>query len=302
VPRSLSSCGVDTDRSPFYTSPFSALSLPLDFGGRMQQFIQPLLDWRAVVEILLLAMLIYSGLRILQESMGLSVLRALVVCIVILFVVLLLVAEHFKMHVIIALLTNFPQFFALTLLIIFQPELRRALVRLGDSPILRRVFQTQDDVISTIVASTRNMAEQHIGALIALERDVPLSPYVDGGIKLDSQITGELLVTIFYPGSPLHDGAVIIRDNRLVAAGCLFPLTENPVVSRGLGTRHRAGIGLTEHSDAIAIIVSEERATVSLAVRGSINRDLTREELDQALRQIYLEKKEVQKSSGITTS
>jgi diadenylate cyclase len=138
------------------------------------------------------------------------------------------------------------------------------------------------------------MAEKQIGALICLEREVSLNTYVDGGIKLDSQITSELMVTLFYPGTPLHDGAAILRDDRLIAAGCLFPLSENPVVSRGLGTRHRAGIGVTEQSDALSIIVSEETGEISFAVRGTITRGLSPEELERTLRQIYVERKEPQ--------
>jgi diadenylate cyclase len=262
----------------------------------MVEFFQPLADWKAVFEVILLATVLYWILRFLQESLGPSVLRGLAFFIVILFVVLLFVAQRFEMRVITALLTNFPEFFAIALLIIFQPELRRALVRLGESPLLRKVFRPKGDVISTIVTAATAMSEKQIGALIALEREVPLTPYVDGGIKMDSRITTELLVTLFHPGTPLHDGAAIIRDDRLVAAGCLFPLTENPVVSRGLGTRHRAGIGVTEQSDAITIMVSEETSAISLAVRGIITRGLTPEELERTLRDLYVDKKELQRA------
>lgn len=264
----------------------------------MVDLLQPLANWKAIVEVLLLATVLYWILRVLQESLGPSVLRGLAFFIVILFVILLFVARKFDMRVITALLTNFPEFFAIALLIIFQPELRRALVRLGESPMLRKVFHAEGDSLSSIVSAVVSMSEQHIGALIALERDVPLTPYGDGGIKMDSRVTSELLITIFYPGTPLHDGATIIRDNRVVAAACLFPLTENPEVSRGLGTRHRAGIGVTEQSDAIAIMVSEETGALALAVRGTITRGLNSEDLERTLREIYLEKKEPRKSSG----
>jgi diadenylate cyclase len=257
-------------------------------------FLQSQQLWKAVIEILLLATVFYWILRFLQESLGASVLRGLAVFIVVMFVVLLFFAQQFEMRVITALLTSFPEFFAIGLIIMFQPELRRALVRLGESRLLRRVFRHKGDVITTIVGAVTNMAEKQIGALICLEREVSLNTYVDGGIKLDSQITNELMVTLFYPGTPLHDGAAILRDDRLVAAGCLFPLSENPVVSRGLGTRHRAGIGVTEQSDALAIMVSEENGQISFAVRGTITRGLSPEELERTLRQIYVERKEPQ--------
>ena len=260
------------------------------------EFLKPLTEWRAGLEILLLATFLYWVLRFLQESLGPSVLRGLAVFIVAMFVILLFVVKRFDMRVITALLTNFPEFFAIALLIIFQPELRRALVRLGESPLLRKVLRAREDVISIITSAVRSMAEEHVGALIALERESPLNTYVDGGIKLDSQITSEVLVTLFYPGTPLHDGAAIIRGDRIAAAGCLFPLTENPAVSRGIGTRHRAGIGVTELTDTITIMVSEETGSISFAVRGGITRGLTPEELEEALRDLYVEKKELRKS------
>ncbi|MBI2193992.1 MAG: TIGR00159 family protein [Planctomycetes bacterium] len=268
----------------------------------MLDLFEPLANWKAVVEVLILATVLYGFLRLLQESLGPSVLRGLSFFTVVLLVVLLFVARKFDMRVITALLTNFPKFIAIALLIIFQPELRRAMVRLGESPMLRRVFRAEGDALSSIVNAVTTMSEQHIGALIAIERDVPLTPYVDGGIKMDSRVTRELLVTIFYPGTPLHDGAAIIRGDRVIAAACLFPLTENPEVSRGLGTRHRAGIGVTEQSDAIAIMVSEETGAVSVAVRGTLTRGMKGEELDRVLREIYLEKKESPKDSEVSSA
>jgi len=267
----------------------------------MVEFLQPLADWRAVLEVLLLATVLYWILRFLQESLGPSVLRGLAFFIVVLFVVLLFVARLFEMRVITALLTNFPEFFAIALLIMFQPELRRALVRLGESPLLRKVLRPRGDLISTVVGAVGIMSEKQIGALIALEREVPLSPYVDGGVKMDSHITSELLITLFYPGTPLHDGAAIIRGDRVVAAGCLFPLTENPLVSRGLGTRHRAGIGVTEQSDAITVMVSEETAAISFAVRGSFTSGINPAELEQTLRDLYVDKRELRRSQATSS-
>jgi len=173
------------------------------------------------------------------------------------------------------------------LLVIFQPELRRALVRLGEGRLFSLLPSGRHGVTNQIVAAVQTLSREKTGALIAIQREVGLGSYVEGGVHLDAEVSAPLLVTIFHRDTPLHDGAVVIRGDRVVAAGCLFPLTENVDVGSGFGTRHRAAIGVTEESDAIAVVVSEETGTVSFAVRGQITRNVEPAELRMILRSLY---------------
>jgi diadenylate cyclase len=159
--------------------------------------------------------------------------------------------------------------------IIFQPELRRALASLGHRRILRRFFTVEETgVIPEIIKSTTRMADKGIGAIIVLEKDMGLKNYIETGTKIDARVTAELLETIFTPTSPLHDGAVIIQNDRVAAAGSILPLTQDQRLSAALGTRHRAAIGLTEETDAIVIVVSEETHAISYAQAGKLKRKI----------------------------
>lgn len=164
-------------------------------------------------------------------------------------------------------------------LIIFQPEIRRALVRLGHNPFFNLVSRRGHSVIGEVVKAAAELSKRRVGALIAIQREVGLGVYIEHGVRLDAEITSEALWTIFTSTGPLHDGAVVVRQGRLAAAGCLFPLTENPDLSRSLGTRHRAAIGVTEDSDAVAVVVSEETGRISLGLQGELHEGLTPEEL-----------------------
>jgi uncharacterized protein (TIGR00159 family) len=163
----------------------------------------------------------------------------------------------------------------LMMVIIFQPELRRALVSFGQRNFLR-VFSRGEEahMIDELARSAVSLASKRTGAIIVLERETKLDSYVEPGINLDAVISRRLLESIFFPYSPLHDGAVIVNDGRIVAASCFLPLSLSPEVSRDLGTRHRAAIGITEETDAVAVVVSEETGTISLAYGGRIERDL----------------------------
>jgi diadenylate cyclase len=175
------------------------------------------------------------------------------------------------------------------LFILFQPEIRRALVRLGHNPLFSMFFRPHGHITDELVEATFSLAGDKIGGLIAIERQVGLSSYTERGVRLDAEVSAELIKTVFWPGTPLHDGAIVIRQQRVAAAGCLFPLTENPHFSRELGTRHRAGIGVTEESDAAVIIISEQTGRVSLAVKGAIQQDLDENALRRALQDIAAE-------------
>ena len=179
---------------------------------------------------------------------------------------------------------------------IFQSDIRRALAHFGQAPFFRYLNRQEaaDETIEEIVVAATMLAAQKVGAIIAIEREIGLRNYIESGIPLDATLTYDLLVTIFHPGSALHDGAVILQENRMAAAACFLPLTVNPRVSRELGTRHRAAIGLTEEGDAVAVIVSEETGHISLAIDGRIERGLTPDALRERLRSLIT----LRRSSG----
>ncbi|MFP4057468.1 MAG: diadenylate cyclase CdaA [Candidatus Brocadiia bacterium] len=244
------------------------------------------LDWRAGVEILILALMFYAILRFLRGSRGAGVLKGLGVVVVGGFFAVLLLARLLSLDVIGSLASGAVALFSFALLVIFQPELRRALVRLGQSSIFGLFAHSEKEVTNQIIDAVATMSREKIGALLAIEREVGLRSYAEGGVGLDAEVSSSLLVSIFHPNTPLHDGAVIIQEDRVVAAGCLFPLTENVDVGSGLGTRHRAAIGVTEDSDAIAIVVSEETGRISICLKGQITRDLDPEGLRMILRSL----------------
>lgn len=176
----------------------------------------------------------------------------------------------------------------IALLVIFQPELRRGLVRLGENPLVRLFIRREGSVIGELVESVVRLAKKKVGALIAIEREIGLRTYIEGGVRVDGEVRAELIDTIFFPGTALHDGAVVIQSDRVAAAGCLFPLTDNPSISKSLGTRHRAAIGLTEETDAVTIVVSEETGQISIGVDGELHRNLDKEGLETLLRQLVV--------------
>ncbi len=184
------------------------------------------------------------------------------------------------------LIRNLVGYVVFGLIVIFQSDIRRALAHFGRTPFFS-LFNRSDgneEIIEEIAVAATVLASQRIGAIVAIEREIGLRNYIEGGIPLDATLTYDLLVTIFRPGGPLHDGAVIIQGDRVAAAACFLPLTVNPRLSKDLGTRHRAAIGLTEESDAVAVIVSEESAIISLALDGHIERGLDPERLRARLR------------------
>ncbi len=182
----------------------------------------------------------------------------------------------------------------IALLVIFQPELRRMLEQLGRGGVLVSGFaplglgrEEAIRLVNDVSRASRILGLRKIGGLLVLERRTGLADFIETGIKVDAVVTVQLLISVFFPNSPLHDGAAIVRGNRVIAAGCLLPLSENPAVSKTLGTRHRAGLGVTEQTDAVAIIVSEETGDVTLAREGELHRGLSEEELKAALLELF---------------
>ncbi len=239
--------------------------------------------FNGLIEILVLAVLLYYIFLFFQGSRGAQVLSGLVMV----FVGLLVLTNALKLDTLNWLLQRFTVYLAVALLIIFQPEIRRALAQLGR----RHVFGnsvSERSLIDALVKSVMQLAEGKIGALIAIEREVGTVPVQETGTPIDGTVTPELLQTIFYPNTILHDGGVVIRGDRVVAAGCVFPLSQKAELSKSLGTRHRAAIGLTEESDALVVVVSEETGSISVAYRGRLRSGLDAERLERFLCSVLL--------------
>ena len=188
------------------------------------------------------------------------------------------------------LIRNMVGYVVFGLIVLFQADIRRALAHFGRTPFGSYLARPQgaEEMIEELVVAAGVLAGQRVGGIIAVERDIGLRNYIEGGIPLDATVTYDLIVTIFRPGTPLHDGAIIVQGDRIAAAACFLPLTVNPRVSKDYGTRHRAGIGLTEETDAVAIIVSEETGRISLALDGAITSGLTTDDLRSRLRELLV--------------
>ena len=186
------------------------------------------------------------------------------------------------------LLSNLRNIFLVAFVIVFQPELRRILIRMGENRLLARFFSIErPDALDEVVLSAKRLAADGVGALLVMERDVGMRAIVETGTPIRARVSADLLSTIFTPNTPLHDGAVIIRGDLIVAAACILPLTQNPVVEKSIGTRHRAALGISEDTDAAVIVVSEETSRISLAHRGAIELDMSVEELHARLTELF---------------
>jgi uncharacterized protein (TIGR00159 family) len=226
--------------------------------------------WQDGVDILMLAVVIYSGINLIRGTRAVPMLIGLGVVYGIYFV-----SGQLEIYTIHVLLQNLLGWSLILVFIVFQNDIRRALTQVGTGPLFTqrdRVAQTQ--ALEELVKAVTFLASRRVGALIVLQHEVGLNEYIEVGTVLDAQVSKELVNSIFMPGSPIHDGALIIQQGRITAAGCFLPLTTNPAVSKTLGTRHRAAIGLTEETDAIAVVVSEEDGKVSLVREGKITRDV----------------------------
>ena len=223
------------------------------------------------VELLLIGLVVYTILRFLHGTRGARLFQGVLFLLISSFLVVRLLADTFEWARIRILYQYFMWGVFLTALVVFQPELRRGLMRLGETAWLRRYFGPGKTVVEPIVAAAGSLSKQKIGALIALERHTQLGALADTGVRLNAVLSAELLETIFWPGSTLHDLGVIVRGEHVAAAGCQFPLTESGQFSRVLGSRHRAAIGLSEESDAVVVVVSEETGTISVAQEGRLD-------------------------------
>lgn len=235
-----------------------------------------LLKWKAIVEIVILWMVIYRIFLFLKGTKAVYLLRGIVI-----LVISLLAFQMLGLPILTRLLTYLFAFFLILVVIIFQPELREGLMRLGK----RHIFSIEpkreeiEKTLREIVSAAGALSRKKQGALIAIKREIGLKRYIESGVILNAELTTELLQNIFYPSAPLHDGGVVVDETTVVAASCLFPLSDNPNLERTLGMRHRAAVGLSENSDALVVSVSEENGSVSLAINGQLTRNLTPNDL-----------------------
>jgi diadenylate cyclase len=247
--------------------------------------LRPAVSWWDLVDILIVAFLIYEFLKLIRGTRAVQMAAGSL-----LIVVLFYVSQLAPLQTLNWMIRNMLVYVAFAAIVIFQSDIRRALAHFGQAPFFRYFNRQEaaDETIEELVVAATMLSAQRIGAIVAVEREIGLRNYIESGIPLDATLTYDLLVTIFQPGSPLHDGAVIVQEDRVAAAACFLPLTVNPRVSRELGTRHRAAIGLTEEGDAVAVVVSEETGQIAIALEGHIERGLSPDQLRERLRSLVM--------------
>ena len=236
-----------------------------------------------LVDIAIIAFILYRLILLMRNSQAAQVIKGIV------FVMILQgLSDLLQLHVLNFLLKSVVQVGFIALIVVFQPEIRHFLGQMGSNNLRRLLMKEEDEdtlkkAIHETVSAYQQMSKGKVGALTVFERNSLLSDQIRNGSPLDAAVSDELLKNIFYPKAPLHDGAVIVREGRIVAAGCVLPLSDNPNISRELGTRHRAGLGISEHTDAVVVICSEETGSVSVAMGGVLKRHLAPETLERLL-------------------
>lgn len=238
-----------------------------------------------IIDVVIVLFLLAEVVKILKGSRAMQLVKGIIFLIVTTWL-----SSIFNLRILNYILTTIMTYGVILLIVLFQPELRRALEQLGSSNKLTKYFGLEKDIISKtkediykIVLATTELSKNKIGALIVIERDIRLKEIISTGIAINSEITPQILVNIFTPNTPLHDGAVIIKENKLAAAACMLPLASDDDIARELGTRHRAAIGMSKESDAIVIVVSEETGKISIAKEGTLIADLKEEALKKIL-------------------
>ena len=237
-----------------------------------------------VIDILIIAYLIYRILSFMRKTSASSVMKGIVFIVAVAWI-----ANLLNLTVVNYLLRQVLQLGILVIIVLFRPEIRKLFEQMGTSKLnlmffKRRGFENVEEAIHSVLAATESMAESKTGAIIVFEREVGLNDYAISGTRIDAQASPELIKNIFYENSPLHDGALIVREGRLLAAACMLPLSNNINLSRDLGMRHRAGVGISERSDAVVVIVSEQTGTISVAIDGMLKRQLTVDTVEKLLK------------------
>ncbi|TYQ15896.1 UNVERIFIED_CONTAM: diadenylate cyclase [Acetivibrio alkalicellulosi] len=257
--------------------------------------------FKAIIDISIVSYVIYKIIKLVKETRAWQLIKGVIVILVAAWL-----SEYMGFRTIAFLLRVIIQYIAIALVVLFQPELRRGLEKIGRSK-FRTIFSFEEEtntikvkaLIEEIIKAVTSMSKTYTGALIVIERETKIGEIINSGIQIESSVASELLVNIFTPNTPLHDGAVVIRENKIKAAACFLPLTENPNISKDLGTRHRAALGITEVSDAIVVVVSEESGKISFALNGGLTRNLTGDTLRKALNKNLLEKEVPNKKLGL---
>ena len=242
-----------------------------------------MLSWKPIIERVILWFVIYRVMLFFEGTRALQVLRGIIIVLV-----AFLLTQIFQLDILDWLMTKLFGISVIAILIIFHPEIRQGLARLGQRHLFSTTLRDEDldYMLKEIGRATETLSQLKFGALIAIEKSDPLASYLESGVLVDAKISADLIEAIFTPNNPLHDGAVIIQHGRIMAAGCLFPLSENQDLSRIYGTRHRAALGLSEETDTLVIIVSEERKDISLVYKGRLFKEMGKEELLEKIKEI----------------
>ncbi|MBI4043015.1 MAG: TIGR00159 family protein [Deltaproteobacteria bacterium] len=238
-----------------------------------------LFRWQDYVDFLIVSALVYQLLLLVKGTRSAQMLSGLA-----LVIITFLLSSRFGFYTLHWILSNFVSPLVVIMVILFQDDIRRALTHVGRNPFFTAVpFVEESQVIDELVKGAVTLSQKKIGALIAIEREMGLKNYIEIGTKIDSKVKSELIVSLFLPYSPVHDGAMVLQKGRITAVGCFLPLSLSPIVKKTLGSRHRAAIGLTEETDAVVIVVSEENGQISLAVDGRLKRDIDAPSMRQHL-------------------
>ena len=235
--------------------------------------------WQVLIELLIIGAVVYWVISFLQGTRGARLLKGIVVLLITIYVVVSLLAKRFGLQRIEFLYGRFLIAAGFAIIVVFQPELRRALMRLGETRLFRGFSTQLNDDIDALVEAATFLSRRKIGAVIAIERDVGLGGIAENGTRLNAELTAELLNTIFWPNSPLHDLGVVVSNGRVAYAGVQFPLAESGELEKELGSRHRAAVGMSQETDSVVLVVSEETGDISIAERGQLLRKLTPETL-----------------------
>ena len=257
---------------------------------------RPTVAWWDLLDIALVSFLIYELLLLIRGT------RAVQMALSGGFLIgLFFLSRWLELETVNWVIRNLATYVVFAIIVLFQSDIRRAMAHFGRAPFFRYFerVQSTDETIEELVVTATNLAARKIGAIIVIERQIGLRNYIEGGIPLDAMVTYDLMASIFLPGSPLHDGAAIIQGDRVAAAACFLPLSVNPKVSRELGTRHRAAIGLTEENDAVAVVVSEETGGIALALGGDLQRGISPDALRVELRSLIARRRRMRLSRAV---
>ncbi len=260
--------------------------------GILSAFIEniKLIRIRDILDVALVAYIIYKGIKLVSETRAVSLIKGIII-----LILATQISGWLSLNSINFLLINTMEVGLVALLVVFQPELRRALEKMGRSNIGKLITMTESEnesTVSKVVYAVSAMQSTKTGALLVFERDIKLGDVAKTGIAINSDVSPELIINIFVPNTPLHDGAVIIGQNKVKAAACFLPLTQDNTLSQQLGTRHRAAIGMSEVADCVVVVVSEETGRISIALNGKLERNLTIPELEKTLKELLIQKEE----------